>query len=155
MGGGGHAAAASAIVKDVPLATARRRVVAALKRSRAAAPTAAGLMSRAGALGDGADTTVDAARITCERYGYGGLSVADGETLVGSVSRRDLDRAVRHKLGHAPVKAVMTTATTVVAADTAARRAHQRAGARPGGPRASSCARRVASRCARATWSAW
>ena len=55
VGGGGHAAAASAIVKDVPLATARRRVVAALERSRAAVPTAAGLMSRAGALGDGAD----------------------------------------------------------------------------------------------------
>ena len=32
VGGGGHAAAASAIVKDVSLATARRRVVAALKR---------------------------------------------------------------------------------------------------------------------------
>ncbi len=119
VGGGGHAAAASAIVKDVSLATARRRVVAALKRSRAAVPTAAGLMSEP-VRWVTAQTTVDAARITCERYGYGGLSVADGETLVGSVSRRDLDRAVRHKLGHAPVKAVMTTATTVVAADTAA-----------------------------------
>ena len=119
VGGGGHAAAASAIVKDMSLATARRRVVAALKRSRAAVPTAAALMSEP-VRWVTAQTTVDAARITCERYGYGGLSVADGDTLVGSVSRRDLDRAVRHKLGHAPVKAVMTTATTVVAADTAA-----------------------------------
>ena len=119
VGGGGHAAAASAIVKDLPLATARRRVVAALERARAAGPTAASLMSEP-VRWVTVHTTVDAARTTCERYGYGGLSVADGDTLVGSVSRRDLDRAVRHKLGHAPVKAVMTTATTVVAAAAAA-----------------------------------
>jgi tRNA nucleotidyltransferase (CCA-adding enzyme) len=119
VGGGGHSAAASAIVKDVPLATAEERVIAALERSRAAGPTAASLMSEP-VRWVTVQTTVDAARITCERYGYGGLSVADGETVVGSVSRRDLDRAVRHKLGHAPVKAVMTTAVTVVVAETAA-----------------------------------
>ena len=118
VGGGGHAAAASAIVKDVALATARRRVVAALKRARAAVPTAASLMSQP-VHWVTVETTVDAARITCERYGYGGLSVADGDRLVGAVSRRDLDRAVRHRLGHAPVKAVMMTTTTALSATTA------------------------------------
>ncbi len=118
VGGGGHAAAASAIVKDVPLATVRRRVMAALERSRASAPTAASLMSEP-VRWVTVDTTVDVARVTCERYGYGGLSVADGDRLVGSVSRRDLDRAVRHKLSHAPVKAVMTTSATAVSAATA------------------------------------
>jgi tRNA nucleotidyltransferase (CCA-adding enzyme) len=118
VGGGGHAAAASAIVKDVSLSTARRRVVAALKRSRASAPTAASLMSQP-VHWVTVDTTVDVARVTCERHGYGGLSVADGDRLVGSVSRRDLDRAVRHRLSHAPVKAVMTTSATVVSAETA------------------------------------
>ncbi len=118
VGGGGHAAAASAIVKDLPLATARRRVIAALKRSRASAPTAASLMSQP-VHWVTVDTTVDAARVTCERHGYGGLSVADGDHLVGSVSRRDLDRAVRHRLSHAPVKAVMTTSATVLTAATA------------------------------------
>ncbi len=118
VGGGGHAAAASAIVKDLPLATARRRVVAALRRARAAAPTAADLMSQP-VRWVTVDTTVDAARLACERYGYGGLSVCEGGQLVGSVSRRDLDRAVRHKLSHAPVKAVMTTSAGVVGAATA------------------------------------
>jgi len=118
VGGGGHAAAASAIVKGLSLAMARRRVVAALRRVRAAAPTAASLMSQP-VHWVTVDTTVDSARITCERHGYGGLSVADGDRLVGAVSRRDLDRAVRHKLGHAPVKAVMMTTTTTVPATTA------------------------------------
>jgi tRNA nucleotidyltransferase (CCA-adding enzyme) len=62
------------------------------------------------------EATVDEARVTCERYGYGGLSVADGDRLVGAVSRRDLDRAVRHRLGHAPVKAVMLSTTVTVPA---------------------------------------
>jgi tRNA nucleotidyltransferase (CCA-adding enzyme) len=117
LGGGGHAAAASAVLRDVPLAVARRRAIAALERSRASAPTAAALMSQP-VHWVTLDTTVDAARIICEGHGYGGLSVADGDRLAGSVSRRDLDRAVRHKLGHAPVKAVMTTSATVVSAAT-------------------------------------
>ena len=118
VGGGGHAAAASAIVKDLSLAAARRRVIAALRRSRSTAPTAEDLMSQP-VRWVTVDTTVDTARLTCERYGYGGLSVSDGAHLIGSVSRRDLDRAVRHKLSHAPVKAVMTTSTGVVTAATA------------------------------------
>jgi len=113
VGGGGHAAAASAILKDVPLAEARRRVLAALKRSRAAAPTAEALMSQP-VHWVTTQTTVDDALVLCERYGYSGLSVADGDRLVGAVARRDLDRAVRHRLSHAPVKAVMTSTTTVV-----------------------------------------
>ncbi|HMK91651.1 MAG TPA: CBS domain-containing protein, partial [Thermoleophilia bacterium] len=113
VGGGGHAAAASAIVKDVPLAEARRRVLAALKRSRAAAPTAEALMSQP-VHWVTTQTTVDDALVLCERYGYSGLSVAEGDRLVGAVARRDLDRAVRHRLSHAPVKAVMTSTTTVV-----------------------------------------
>jgi tRNA nucleotidyltransferase (CCA-adding enzyme) len=117
LGGGGHAAAASAIVKGAPLATVRRRVVAALRRARTAAPTAATLMSQP-VHWVSIDATVDEARVICERYGYGGLSVADGEHLVGAVSRRDLDRAVRHRLGHAPVKAVMLSTTLTLPAAT-------------------------------------
>ena len=117
LGGGGHAAAASAILKGVRLSAARRRVVAALRRSGTSAPTAATLMSRP-VHWVTTETTVDEALVLCERHGYGGLSVAGEGMLVGAVARRDLDRAVRHKLGHAPVKAVMTTTTTTVTAET-------------------------------------
>jgi tRNA nucleotidyltransferase (CCA-adding enzyme) len=117
VGGGGHAAAASAIVKDSGLEDARTRVEHALALEPLEAPSAATLMSQPVHWVTIA-TTVDEAIVLCERYGYGGLSVADDDTLVGSVSRRDLDRAARHRLGHAPVKAVMTTTATVVSADT-------------------------------------
>ena len=115
VGGGGHAAAASAILKDTTLTAARRRIVAALKRAESAAPQAQSLMSQP-VHWVTTGTSVDEALILCERHGYGGLTVADDGLLVGSVARRDLDRAVRHTLGHAPVKAVMTSSSTTVAA---------------------------------------
>ena len=114
VGGGGHSAAASAILKDTTLTAARRRIGAALKRAESAAPQAQSLMSHP-VHWVTTDASVDEALILCERHGYGGLSVADDGLLVGSVARRDLDRAVRHKLGHAPVKAVMTSSSTTVA----------------------------------------
>jgi tRNA nucleotidyltransferase (CCA-adding enzyme) len=117
VGGGGHAAAASAILKGTNLSAARRRVVAALRRAPSSAPQAQTLMSHPVGWVT-TETPVDEALILCERHGYGGLSVADDGLLVGSVARRDLDRAVRHKLGHAPVKAVMTSSSATVAADT-------------------------------------
>jgi tRNA nucleotidyltransferase (CCA-adding enzyme) len=117
VGGGGHAAAASAVVKKTTLAATRRRLVASLRRGVRAAPTAATLMSHP-VHWVTSETTVDEALVLCERHGLGGLSVAEDDELVGSVARRDLDRALRHGLGHAPVKAVMTGAATVVAPDT-------------------------------------
>lgn len=42
------------------------------------------------------------------RYGLDGLLVADEDNVVGVVSRRDIDQAKHHKLGHAPVRGFMS-----------------------------------------------
>ena len=70
-------------------------------------PTAADIMSRPVRFVD-ADTSVADALVAAQRYGHSGISVKEGGRVVGIVARRDLDKAIRHGLGHAPVKGVMT-----------------------------------------------
>ena len=48
------------------------------------------------------------ALIVAQQYGHSGISVKEGDRVVGIAARRDLDKAVRHGLGHAPVKGIMT-----------------------------------------------
>jgi tRNA nucleotidyltransferase (CCA-adding enzyme) len=117
LGGGGHPAAASGIVKDVTLAQAKRRLRASVAQTARRARTAESVMSQP-VRWVTTETSIDETLITCQRYGYGGLSVVEDGLLVGSVARRDLDRAVSHQLGHAPVKAVMTTESPVAHAST-------------------------------------
>lgn len=54
------------------------------------------------------DKNIDEAARILMRYGHTGLPVVDGEKLVGIISRRDIDKAKHHGLGHAPVKGFMS-----------------------------------------------
>jgi tRNA nucleotidyltransferase (CCA-adding enzyme) len=107
VGGGGHAQAASAVLRERDPDEVVRRLLAALPDTVGALPTAADIMSRPVRFID-ADTAVDDALLAAQRYGHSGISVKDGDRVVGMAARRDLDKAVRHGLGHAPVKGVMT-----------------------------------------------
>src|SRR5690625_7526929 len=44
-----------------------------------------------------------------ERYEHSRYQVVENETIVSDITRRDLDKAIQHGLGHAPVKAYMST----------------------------------------------
>ncbi len=52
------------------------------------------------------------------RYGHTGMPVVDGDNMVGVISRRDVDKARMHELGHAPVKGFMTSAVMSVSTET-------------------------------------
>jgi tRNA nucleotidyltransferase (CCA-adding enzyme) len=105
--GGGHAQAASAVVRGrTPQATIEG-LLAQLAKSNLGARTAGEIMSRPVRLID-ADTPVTDALVTAQRYGHSGICVRHEGRVVGIVARRDLDKALRHGLGHAPVKGVMT-----------------------------------------------
>ncbi len=55
------------------------------------------------------DTKIADAERTLLRYGHSGLSVVnEHDRLVGVISRRDLDIALHHGFGHAPVRGYMT-----------------------------------------------
>ena len=117
VGGGGHTAAASAVVKDRSLDEVAAAVAAAAPA--AVAPTRVALDALEPGPPTIADTTpVDEAALLCRRDGLGGLGVLRGGLLVGRVALADLERASAHGLGHAPVKAVMTTRVPLVWAQT-------------------------------------
>ena len=52
--------------------------------------------------------------VECQRLSLSGIQVRDDGAITGVVSREDLDRAVRHGLGHAPVKGVMSAGVPVI-----------------------------------------
>jgi tRNA nucleotidyltransferase (CCA-adding enzyme) len=115
VGGGGHAAAASAVIKDRGLEAVAAELAAAAPGALPPVRTAAELLIP-GLPAAGPATKVDEAAVHCRREGLGGLVVADDDRLIGQVTLADLERASAHGLGHAPVKAVMGAKVTVVGA---------------------------------------
>ena len=105
--GGGHAQAASGVVRGRTPEEVIQTLLGAMAHSSLGVPTAGEIMSRPVRFID-ADTPVTEALVTAQRYGHSGICVREGDRVVGIVARRDLDKAIRHGLGHAPVKGVMT-----------------------------------------------
>ena len=115
LGGGGHAHAASAIARE-DLDETRERVLELLARPPREHRRARDVMSRP-ARSVAPDASVRDAMALCQRHGQSGVFVTDGERLVGSVSREDLDKAVGHELGHAPVRGIMRGSAVTAPAD--------------------------------------
>jgi tRNA nucleotidyltransferase (CCA-adding enzyme) len=113
FGGGGHAQAASAIARS-DLGEARAGVLDALGRASRPVPTASDVMSTPARSVAPSATVRDAMRL-CQRHGQSGVFVVDEGRLAGGVSREDLDKAMGHDLGHAPVRGIMSS--QVVSAD--------------------------------------
>lgn len=107
IGGGGHAQAASAVVRDATAQEVIDRLIRALGESVLTVPTAAEIMSKPVHF-ISADTPVTEALLAAQRYGHSGIAVQENGEVVGIAARRDLDKALRHGLGHAPVKGIMT-----------------------------------------------
>lgn len=117
FGGGGHRGAAFART-ELPLAEARARLIAALGRHGREPRLAREVMS-APVRTVREDESVRAALELLARYGHNGLPVVDAEgTLRGIVTRRALDKASRHGLEGAPVKAFMTPKVVTASPDT-------------------------------------
>ncbi|URR34879.1 CBS domain-containing protein [Thermosynechococcus sp. HN-54] len=107
LGGGGHAQAAAVTMTTGEPEAVLKDLFSALKAQIPHPPTAAELMSSPVRTVRPETPIADAHRVLL-RYGHSGLSVvsAEGE-LQGIISRRDLDVALHHGFGHAPVKGYM------------------------------------------------
>ncbi|MCA1992162.1 MAG: CBS domain-containing protein, partial [Coleofasciculus sp. S288] len=107
-GGGGHSQAAAMRLRDVNPQEIIEQLVNQLIDQIPQPPTARELMSSP-VRTIRPHTTISEAQRILLRYGHSGLSVVDeNDQLVGIISRRDLDLALHHGFGHAPVKGYMT-----------------------------------------------
>ncbi|MBD2104147.1 CBS domain-containing protein [Leptolyngbya sp. FACHB-261] len=118
LGGGGHARAASASIRGVNAQQTLNSVYDQLKAQIPPPLQAKDLMSSP-VRTIRPDTTIDEAQRVLLRYGHSGLSVVNEQgALVGVISRRDLDIALHHGFGHAPVRGYMTSQVRTITPDT-------------------------------------
>ena len=117
LGGGGHDRAASATIHRTPLATVKARLLSELQHVVHPRVLALHLMSRPVRTITPHATMDEAARLML-RYGHNGLTVLDNGEVVGIVTRREVDRARHHHLGHAPVRGYMNRRVVTIAPDT-------------------------------------
>ncbi|MBC7247726.1 MAG: CBS domain-containing protein [Actinobacteria bacterium] len=117
LGGGGHAKAGSAVMKGYRLDRAEKELLSLLEAKVRPLVTAREIMS--GPVKTvSEDTPIIEASRRMELTGHTAFPVVDGRgDLVGMISRKDLDKAGHHGLGHAPVKGFMTRVLIAVDED--------------------------------------
>jgi tRNA nucleotidyltransferase (CCA-adding enzyme) len=118
FGGGGHASAAAAFVRDRHAAELLREVERRLAEHVRPALTAADLMTRPVATVPLHASVAEAARLQ-QRSGHSALPVVDQRRVVhGLIARQELERAMRHQLGDAPVERYMWRGPALVSPGT-------------------------------------
>lgn len=107
-GGGGHRQAGSALVREGDRFDIYQTIKESLQEMLMPAIVARDIMSSP-VKTISPDTTIKEAGDLMYRYGHSGYPIVEKDELVGLITRRDLDKANHHGLGHAPVKAYMST----------------------------------------------
>ncbi len=106
FGGGGHARAAAALVRGVDVEEARRQLLELLHRNVRPSVMVGDIMSRGVHTLSPHDTVARAAEIMA-RYGHEGFPVVEGGRVVGVLTRREIDKALHHKLGNSAISRIM------------------------------------------------
>ncbi len=119
MGGGGHHRAGSAVLLDRDIDSVREDLLAEIARHVRPSLAARDLMSYPVRMID-ASTSVEDAKKVLLRYGYSGILVTEDSRISGQVTLKELDRALHHNLGHAPVKSCMQSRVVFARPDTPA-----------------------------------
>ncbi len=116
LGGGGHSKAAAALIRGMSLPQARERLLRLLEQHVRPAITVRQIMSF-GVRTVLPTTTVAQAAELMQRYGHEGFPVIDKGQVIGMLSRREIDRAMRLGLEHATIAMYMTKGQIVVRPD--------------------------------------
>ncbi|WP_028309520.1 CBS domain-containing protein [Desulfitibacter alkalitolerans] len=117
FGGGGHSKAASASIKNGNyleiLETIKSLITKTLKPSIYAKDIMSSPVKTVSP-----ETSIEEAAKIMLRYGHTGLPVVKDSEVIGIISRRDVDKAAHHGLGHAPVKGFMSKNVITISKDT-------------------------------------
>lgn len=116
FGGSGHEQAASAVIKDKSV----EEVLALLKhevQQQVERPHLIRDIMSFPVKAVHPDMTIEEVVNILLRYGHTGVPVVKDGRLAGIISRRDVDKAMKHGLAHAPVKGFMTKDVVTVRPD--------------------------------------
>ncbi|MBI4962630.1 MAG: CBS domain-containing protein [Desulfomonile tiedjei] len=113
FGGGGHATAASATVRDMSLYEAREKVVALLREKVRPKQKAGEIMSRP-VITIGPDQTLGDAADFLSRYQVSSLPVVRDGSILGIVHRNAVEKAIHHGLEKAKVSDYMNPGVVFV-----------------------------------------
>ncbi len=117
FGGGGHATAASASIKDLTSIQVEERIIELLREMIKPFKTARDIMTApVKTIHD--DMTILEAGDLMTRYGVNVLPVIEGDKLTGLIYREIIHKAIFHKFGDAPVTEFMSTEFEKVTGDT-------------------------------------
>jgi tRNA nucleotidyltransferase (CCA-adding enzyme) len=116
LGGGGHATAASATLKEMTLIEAQEKLIHTLHRHIHPQPIASEMMSKP-AITITPDSTISEANALLTRYNITAAPVRadirtasdDGHSILGIITRQVVEKAVHHALGDRPVSEYMTS----------------------------------------------
>jgi len=104
LGGGGHAQAASAVLKDAGIKDIENRLIASLYKNIKKPMVARDIMSYP-IRTVSEDASIEKVNDFLKKYGHTGIPIVDSSNgIVGIITRKDVDRALKHGLSHAPVK---------------------------------------------------
>ncbi len=112
LGGGGHARAAAALLKESTLSQARQRLLEVLPRHVRPALTVGQIMSRRPQVLH-PDTPAEEAARLMQTFGYEGYPVVEDGRVIGLLTRRAVDRALSHGL-NLPARRLMEAGTVTV-----------------------------------------
>jgi len=114
FGGGGHPQAASCLLTDTVHTIALQRLLDAVREEVKPTVVAHDIMSTP-ARTTGPDVTIEDAHTVIAHTGYSGLAVVDNDNkVIGIITRSDVDKALQHGLGHAPVKGYMAKSPEIL-----------------------------------------
>ncbi len=117
FGGDGHRGAGSAVVKSTDVSSVLRQIEERIRTQAHPEAVASDIMTSPVRTILPTISMDEASRIML-RYGLDGLIVVEGKQIAGVVSRRDIDQAAHHKLGHAPVLGFMSRPVITITTET-------------------------------------
>ena len=116
FGGGGHARAAAALIRDRNSAQVRDELIEFLGSSIEPAPTVGEIMSRDPQLLS-PDVKISDVGERMQRFGHEGYPIVESGRVCGLLTRRAVDRALSHGMGSQPVSRIMEAGDLLVRMD--------------------------------------